>query len=663
MLKKYYPIIKKFLSSVWAFPSILALILIILTAFQINGSSIGIYHQIFYGNEPDKDLLLNHPQSIRSDEYSVNSQMTIAQDHNDYKELNTHLGSGEDISILSNAPYRGWSILFHPENLGFLVLPFDNAFALKWWLPSFLLVVSAYFFILKLLPNRKLLAILLSASFLLSPFFQWWYLPGTLGAVYYCLFGILVFMRIFESKTRSDTLLWSGLLAYIATSFILILYPPFQIPCVLVSIAFIIGYLVNNKTSLREQMPKQKWLIFGGAIAVSLILVVTFIYQRFPAVQAIQNTAYPGQRVTKSGGTSFERFMSSNLSPFLQAGDRYRGLEGKEKNSVNQSELSSFILLIPFLLPLIGYILYKDRKRKKKLDFLLIGSLIVSAVFALWLFVPGLDIIGKVTLLDKVLVQRLIIGVGFVNFIILVLFIRLLIKSSVKFSNSLVTIYSLLIVIFYLLLNFHIALHYPGFIGYKSAVVFALPFAVIVFLLLKRLYVFAAAALFLFSLGSTFLINPLYKGTEVLSQSSVSQAIRKYNAEDQKTWVGDENYLENFPIMNGATSLTGTYLYPQLGLWSELDPKGKEKDLYNRYAHVNFAFDRDATKNIKPYFYRPNTDLFYVILEPCDAFLKKHNVGYLITRTAFKTDEAPCAELKEKITYPETSVYIYKLLH
>ena len=645
----------KFLKSVWLFPVILTLLVIILCSLKISGSSIGVYNSVFYGDKSDPSLLAGKPQPIRSDEYSVWSLMAIAQSNNNFDEINENVGNGQDMTILGDLPHNGWSTLFRPQNIGFLVLPFDNAFALKWWLPGYLLVLSAYFFVLKLMPKKKTIAILLSSAFVLSPFLQWWYLPSTLGIIAAALFAILIFLRILATKKLSHLIAWSAVLTYVAAWFIFIFYPPFQIPVAMVSVAFLIGYIIKHRINLRDKQIKKSLLFVAGAAVISLAAVAIFISQHLPVIDAIQHSAYPGVRLAKSGEGSISHYLSSNTSPLLQSSERYKSL-----GETNQSEASNFLLITPLLLIPALYILYRDRKQGRR-NHTTVALLIVAALFAAWAFIPGLDIIGKITLLDRVPVNRGLIGIGFANFILLVLFVNLFKNTKVRFTNSQITIYSLLIVIAYLVLDMYLIMNYPGYLGFNTGVALALPFAAIVYLFLKRYYTLALALLLLFSVACTFRINPFYVGTDVITKSTISQEIKKLNSENPKTWVGDDNYLENFASLSGARSLPATYYYPQLDLWKGIDKDGSQEDTYNRYAHANFAFDRDPNKDIGAYFYKRGQDIYYIITEACDPFLADQNVGYLMTNKPFGPGEAPCATLKTTVDYPKLKTYIYEL--
>lgn len=67
--------LRYFARSIWFFPAVLTVALLLLTAFGINGSSIGTYHTLFYGDaRKDSRLLLGDPRDARTDEWLVNKK-------------------------------------------------------------------------------------------------------------------------------------------------------------------------------------------------------------------------------------------------------------------------------------------------------------------------------------------------------------------------------------------------------------------------------------------------------------------------------------------------------------------------------------------------------------------------------------------------------------
>lgn len=480
--------------------------------------------------------------------------------------------------------------------------------------------------------------------------------------MYWPLFGIVAFVSLLKSKKWTIRTLWSLLLSYIAVAFMLILYPPFQIPTAIVSIFFLVGYLLKQSQNqgLDKKVVMTTMMYAASSLLLSASVVGLFIYQSKNVIETLQNTAYPGKRIVESGNYNKTHFFTSNLAPLFQNDLRADAYRRPSIGATNQSESSNFIVLFPFLILPLSYLCYRTYKRKKEVDYIVLSLFATAGIFFAWLFIPELSILGQVSLLNKVPLPRLLIGIGLMNVIFTCIFIKLYSDTKIRLNLPLSVIYGLLSFIFYLVLNFRTALEFPNFIGLELAILLAIPIPLVIFLLLRKHYLFALSVYLIFSLFSVYQINPLYKGTDVLTQTPISLAIRQTSPDSNKKWVSEDKYLENFAAMNGRPSLTGTYLYPQLEIWKGLSQKDRESS-YNRYAHVNFTFDRNAEKNIKPIPSSPIADQFNLTIEPCDRFLKYNNVGFLITSAEFEEGAANCASLLRTVNYPQMDYFIYKL--
>ena len=655
----------RFSRNIWFFPAILTLILLGLTLLRINGSSIGYYQTILFGpGIKDPNLIANQPQPIRSDEWMVNTQMALAQKSNHFQTVNKNIGDGENVSVLVDAPYKDWSIIFKPHNLAFFVMPFDNAFAFRWWVMGYLLILSCYFFILALLPGRKLFASLIATSLFFSPFVQWWYLYGTLGVIYTCLFAGVIFIKMVNEKRRLQSILWAIALAYTATSFALTLYPPFQIPVALAMAAFVIGYLIEK---FRRRPAKEFWIkmgYIGGALIVALILTLTFLATRESVIKSITSTAYPGKRVVASGNYDGAHLFVSHLSPQFQNPFRSGQYSIPEKGIGNQSETANFILIIPFLfLPGIFLLAYSYRK-KKVIDWPLLTTSVMFVLFLVRLFVPHTDILFKLLFLSSVPHNRLVIGIGILGIIHLLLFVRHL-SGLKRFPLRLrwLGLYLLAILAVELALSIYTAHRFPGFIGHTKMILFSLPLPIITYLILTKRFAWAAVGLLAFSMYATIHINPLYRGTKILTQTPLSFAIRDFASKDRGKWASENMHIENFEALNGVPSLSGVYAYPQLGLWKSID-NGKNSDDYNRYAHVTFDFDRDPAKVNPTSILLLGADNFRVETEPCSDFLKQQGVSWIVTKEPLvpeTTGANSCAHLAQEVDYPNRVFYIYHI--
>ena len=394
------------------FPAVLTLIFISLVVLKINGSSVGLLHEIFYPNKKDPALLANQPRPVRWDEWNVGTLKTIAQNNHGFSVFNSNVGNGEDQSVLYDLPVKDWSILFRPHNWGFLVLPLENAFAFKWWFLIYALTLTSYALCLKLLKNRVLTSVLISIFTALSPFFHWWYLSATISSFYYSLAFILLFILICEAVMFRRRVLLFIATTYVISSFVFIFYPPFMISCLLVVISFCAGFFWHYRSTIIEHWSIRKIVMYLAAIGLTALTIVSaFLYQHKDTVSSIVNSSYPGHRLVQSGGFPLYHIFSGYTQYKLQSDHTAAAIQN---SGSNQSEFSNFLLLFPFILILLAYLRYK-----KRIQFnAMIGSLIaITGILFFWFLIPNLSpTLGNVTLLNRIPHNRLLVGIGLLNF-------------------------------------------------------------------------------------------------------------------------------------------------------------------------------------------------------------------------------------------------------
>lgn len=649
-------IVKRFGKSVWLFPALLLIPLLFLTYFKINGSSLGVYQVFFNGSAKDANLLLGKPRLIRSDEWNVNTQLTIAQKNNGFHRINTNIGDGQDMSVLTDAPYKEWSEIFKPHNWAFFIMPFDNAFAFRWWFMAYLLIISCYFFVLSLMPDRRFVASVLSLALLFSAFIQWWYLYITLGSICYTLFLGTVFVHLTKQKKLAHSIMWGLLMLYLLICFILILYPPFQIACGLVIGAFCMGYFLERRHSLNKAELRR---LIGVLIAVLLIagsITLLFLGTRSDVIRTINNTVYPGKRIIQSGGYNVGHLLSGHLDGQLVNDSKATYYQIPNNGITNQSEDSGFILLILFLFMPSLYVLYWSRRSQQPTAWTLVFANLVFILMLSWLLLPHLGIVGKITLLDKVPHNRLMIGLGLVSLIQFVLLIRQLEKiKNQPFLRKAVPLYIVFVFIVEASLSLYAAHQFPGFIGVYKALLCSLPVPIIVYLILRKKYAWATVGLLAFSLFTAASVNPLYHGTGLLTKTPLSNAIQEQHSSSK--WIVEDLNIENFASINGAPSLSGVYAYPQLSLWKSFG-NDSQAYVYNRYAHVGFNFDRDATMIVPTNMELVSVDHFSIQTEACSRLLQNQGVGFILTDVVLPDS---CLSLVKRIVYPARTFYIYRI--
>lgn len=613
----------------------------------------GVYYELFYGTSGvDKNLILNHPQTIRSDEWLVSSQKTLSQARNGLGENNTSLGNGESQVILSDAPTIGLTTIFKPQNFGFFFLSSDHAFSFRWWSSTVLIILSLYFVTLTIMPGKRLFALLVSLIFTFSPFVQWWFSIGICSIIYFAFFAMLSFMKLISSDRFRSNVLWTTLLTYSSIGFVLVLYPPFQIPVALSIGVFCAMYLIYSSCT-REVLVKKLYFMLC-AVLTTVLTVGIVLYTQRDLVSALSNSSYPGHRLTESGGYRISGLLSGASQIFLQ--DPNRGV-------TNQSETANFFFLFPVLLTVLLWRLVQKYKSNRSIDYVTLGLAGITTVYLFWLFVPGLKLLGVITLLDRVPQQRLMIGFGLIEVLTLIWFIKTQINDRVNFlSNKAVVLVCLgtfvLFTIAHSLVNSDLP---PQYIRMREIILLAIPPTIIVYCLCKRYFTVALVLLSLLTLSMVWHIHPLYRGTSVLTDNPVVTAISKTaQAAPSGRWVSDDIYIENFAALAGYPSLSGTYLYPQVDLWSKLLPDSSIEN-YNRFAHVNFSFDRQPLVSIPPQAKLISNDQFVIEVEPCSDGLRNLGVKFIITAQKIENIAAPCLKQLRIVPTATRTYYIYRI--
>lgn len=646
------------------FPAIVVTLLLVTTLFRLNGSSIGSYHEYFYGKDTkDSSLLLNKPQSIRSDEWLVTTQLTVAQSQNDFKQVNQYINGGRDVSLVTDVPYEDWSAVFKPQNLSFLFLPFEYAFAFKWWFLIAILLISIYYFFISFLPGRLLLASLAAIALSLNPFVFWWYQSITILPIAWGLIAITCIMYIIKHAAISankdvriftlvspKTLSVSGLLAYSMTAFLYVLYPPFQVPVLLTAVIFSIGYLLNHLFSL----PKHKVMNFLKSatplVIIPLIIAssfaLLFLQSRPEAVEAISNTAYPGQRSVQSGGFDPGLDIAPYLEVMLQT-------ESSLLIPQNRSAASSFLMQsFAFMLPLVFLGIWLYRKNKN-IDWVIVAIVIVNIVFLAHFFLPWFSPVAKLLGLHMVPVGRLMIGVGFLGIISLAYLFRLSHQYHKSFSRRDWLIWGAILsatCLVYLVGGFSFILRYPGFIS-LSFLLFLWALTAISFslMLTQKYKILGLVALIILGTGSVFRIHPLYIGMGPIYHSGLLEEVRATSRElGGGNWaVNQDILLENVPAMAGVSSVTGTLFYPNTDFWEEFAGQEAEHS-YNRYAHVQLSPHEEKIKLVQD-------DLFTARLS-CESLVHL-NVKNIIGSTPLNL---PCIKLVKEIPFSQKTIFIYR---
>ncbi len=655
-------------------------LVVILTFFKIHGSSVGMYNKIFFGDSyTDPNLIAFTPRPIRGDEWIVQTPFAASQNFNNYDHFNNRIHTGEEVATYLDIPNNHWSTFFKPYNWSFFVMDFENAVSFKWWLRGGLLLISCYFLLLFLTKNDYFLSIAGSLILFFSPFVQWWYSVSVLESITYAFFALYAFLRIVNYRSKFDLTIFSLMFTYSSICFLLILYPPFQIPLAWLSIFTALGYLLNN----RYLLTKSRLLIIFITLVASITIIGAILLLYYASFQdiihIIQNTVYPGNRQVIIGGYLLEFLFGGFFNiQLLSTADITPSILG------NQSEAANFFLFFPALLPIIFFYAIKQIKFTRRTDFLLLSLSIFLCLMLIWVFFsPGviidslnfsglirnilatpiwllaglLGLIYKLLFFNLVPHNRLLIGFGLTNLILILYYLSKESQISLKPRLNLGLILALINSLIVFFIGRFFAQNYPNYLpDYNVIVKISLLVLILSLFMLFKYKKSFLVGLLAFSIFSTISVNPVYKGFNPLLHTDLANIIQRSNTEtnNQFRWATYDNLLiGNYILANGGNPINGVQLYPDLKLWKDFDPSGKYISIYNRYAHIKLISRNDM--DIK--FNLNSPDSFTISINPCHPILKKYRVKFFIMQSPIN---ASCLTPVYLIKYPAMPFLVYQ---
>ncbi|THG36057.1 hypothetical protein E6C70_00475 [Glaciibacter flavus] len=635
----------------------LAAVLAILVGLGITGSSTGYLNQ-FVSNGADSRLIAGKPQSIRSDEWFVQSTWTVSQVEQGLPPRNTSFPGGMDATVQHDLPTLDWSMVFHPHLWGFLLMPIDNAMALKWWLPAFAMIAAIYLFVVTMLPRRPALAAVLAIGFFFAPFFQWWYLSITFLPVAWAFLLMATVIWLIRSGKRAERYVLSGLVGYGAIVVGTSIYAPFIIAATWPAVGFAVGFVLTRTSGLItgfwQRLKRLTPLaVAGGATLLGLGL---WLMTRWSTIESFTSTVYPGQRLQAVGQATradLYSIMGGVFSPGL-------GAVNGVPMGVNASEGSTFLLPGAFLVLPLVWLVVSGIRRRRSVDWLSIVLLGLGVVFVAYLFVPGWDALSHLMLLDRTTTGRLRLGLGILSLLmVVVLVVRLNERRDEDVEPKRLPVWIIVMAPLTALgANLIVArwLHMSGSPLVTQwtvwIVVLVLFVGAVLFLTLGRPLV-GGVALLIASLLCGAGVNPVYVGVYNLNDTKLVAALKVVSSHDSE-WVGiGDTVVPTVALVeSGLHSYNGFQSSPSDDMWSQIDPSGANEVVWNRLANVSWAAGSGA-----PAPYNPAPDQIHMTFDSCNAFAQ-HNIDFVLSERALAQ---PCVDLVRTVQEGPQTFRIYEV--
>ncbi|MDN4639307.1 hypothetical protein QCD70_03525 [Agreia sp. PsM10] len=634
-----------------AFPILAFVTVAVFVLLGISGSSTGAYWNIF-GTGSDPDLLLGTPQLIRSDEWLVQSSWVVSQTEQGFPVFNQTLPGGMDATVQNDLPTWDWSSLFRPHVLGFLFLPLDQGMALRWWIPALMLIISAYVFVVSLLPRRPFSAAFLALTVLFQPIIQWWFLPTTILPVAFAFTGMTAVIWAYRSRSRLARLGWAAATGYVAIAMAMSIYAPFMVPAALALVAFTIGFVLMERRTqglswaqtVRTLLP-----LLAAAVAAAAVMVI-WILTRIETIKALFATVYPGQRLQSTGALTFNELISLFSGPFqkpLQSNTF--DILGPNSSEAATAMMTSVFLCIPLL-----WLVWRRYRRSKSVDWLALALVCLQLVVLAFYVIPGWDVIAHVTLLDRSTNGRLRLVFAILAPVAVATIVSRLETEKIRIGWPTTVATGLSVVAASGLVWFALREAGSHIADSRWAVLATILLAMGVVLISRRAAGWGAFALLLATLIVGAQVNPLYRGVfDLAEDTSAGRAVDVIGQTDpEANWVG-----VGFPaptavlLESGVHAYNGVQTYPNDTMWKQIDPSGRFEENWNRLANISWVPGTGA-----PTVSNPARDQIVVTFDSCSSFAQEH-VDFVLSDG--EPLNQPCLEPLDEFTQGNSVLRIY----
>lgn len=562
---------------------IIALIMLALfTVLKISGSSMGAVTNWIL--EPEKNnTILGTYRFIRSDEYGVDTLLTASQLKNGFNQISNLIRNDKtDMFLTIYVPIKSILSLFRIYNIGYVIPNFDLSYSFS---GSFKLIASlliTYEFFLIVTNKKKYLSLIGTILVIVSPFISWWFREA-IEIIAFGELAIIALNKFMLSKNKKEKLVWSFCLAYSITSYILVLYPAWQISFGYIFLALAIWVIAKNKKEYK--LEKIDIAYFIGIIAFICIFVLYFYNICYEGIQGLVNTAYPGARNEHGGkGISFLfEYVYSFKLPFVQ--------------NTNTMEFANFISFFP--IPLILGIVYLYKK-EKHVDFIL-PICIILVIESVWVMSGFPDMLAKLTLFNLVPVERCAVAVGLGTVYLMIYILANIDEKFIKQTHSIYIVLILLVLLYFMPV--------PNTLNTKGNLyLFVSVEALGAFLLLnfaderyKKIFLGVAVIL---SLISSLTVNPIVKGTNPITKTDFAKVVQEEVSKDKEgLWITEnmDMVVSNYLVAQGAKTLNATQTYPSEEFWKNVLGENVQnyREIWNRYAHIKVKIIEEGSSYVQ----------------------------------------------------------------
>lgn len=576
------------------------------------------------GSPTTRGLVAGTPKQIRMDDYAVGAPWIISNVNNGMTDTNEGLGGLKTPLLV--APVKHIVSIFKPGSWGFLLLDTERGYAWGYDFSPYMLLMGSFLFFMLITRSQYLLSMTGALAMLLSSGTVWWsFIPS--GMIGYCGLTAVTAVYLLREKTPWRMALLAFGLVYLAIVYLLLLYPPYQVPMSYLYMLVLGGFVYNER---KRFFPLPAWALKLAFLAVAVAICGALLYPFYKDVQetliAASKTVYPGQR-SESGGSGFIANWYSEYYSWITNYQSY------PKSWLNICEMSHYLTFAPVILPLT-VVLFIQRKR---IDWMLAGAAFFTVVLAIYVEYGWPKWLAEKTLVSMSPSRRAQIPLGVGSIMLTVVYLNA-IRDYVKQVPVWVNAAAILAILGFMIYTAWVNVNdSEGIITSSQTFLPVLFFAAMNGLLLFTIQSKYRIALFCTGL-ILFLLpnlgaNPLSKGLTPITDHLLYRAVKPLVDQnpDARWIVNGSQYVTYLVTATGAKQITGVkYLPERKKIFSVLDPAMKRDSAYNRYAHVTFQTYINGAQGDTTILAQQFEDGYVIAGDPCSPKFKKLNVKYML---------------------------------
>jgi hypothetical protein len=358
-----------------------------------------------------------------------------------------------------------------------------------------------------------------------------------------------------------------------------------------------------------------------------------FLHAASGAIESMLETAYPGRRVSSSGGVPLSKLMHGFFEAFRLGENSFPKLP----LSYNASEASGHIIMLPLVFLLVPLGIWFQR-RNALLAF--VAGFCAMAFAWIVLTLPGpinqaLQLVGWYSVTPK----RAIMALGVGSILLCTVLLARTQKSppsDVARRVAWITVPLVALAVGYL--GWRLKQADSSFFTWQVIAVGTLVAALIAIGISRGNAAFFATGVAILALPA-ITVNPLTSGLSSVMDKPILQAARRQGGAPDDRWIaiGDSSFAQGLKAV-GLNVWGGTHLLPDRVALDRLDPQKRYAKVWNRYSTIRIASEPGASA---PRFEYIRADQYRVVVDVCSQAV--HALG--ITHVAYTT-RVPAADLR-----------------